>query len=307
MNLGDYRMALPIFFIHKGNSEYLKYTLAQAKHQCPESIVYLIGDPSNDTYDFVKHANIADYRDEVFSSVYEHFSSNTYEYELFCFERWFVLRNFIIQNKIAEDFLYLDSDVMLFSNVNQCAAEWRSYKMAICSPEGPEYSYFQNSAVLAEYCNFIITMYTGEKNRAKIRSKYEFYIDSPEYIGGGICDMTLLGWFAETQKEHLLDLGLINDGKTIFEHNINNADGFVLDNKRKIKKISFSKNQAFLCTSETKELIRLHAAHFQGNSKQYIPKFYTGGLYWYLVTDVVARFIAKCRVKLKREIGKFIG
>jgi hypothetical protein len=54
-------MAIPIFFVHKTNSSYLKYALKQARKFNPDSPIYLLGDESNNHYPFVIHVNIADY------------------------------------------------------------------------------------------------------------------------------------------------------------------------------------------------------------------------------------------------------
>lgn len=40
-------MAIPIFFVCKTNSSYLKYALKQARKFNPDSFIYLLGDESN--------------------------------------------------------------------------------------------------------------------------------------------------------------------------------------------------------------------------------------------------------------------
>jgi hypothetical protein len=54
-------MSLPIVIIHVNNSEYLSYSLAQAKKSNPESNIVLLGDSSNDCYKFIEHENIFNY------------------------------------------------------------------------------------------------------------------------------------------------------------------------------------------------------------------------------------------------------
>jgi hypothetical protein len=102
---------LPIVFLHNTNSDYLKYSLGQAKHSDPESRIYLIGDISNDCYDFVEHHSFSNYFQGAldFSKIYRHYNTTSYEYEIFCFQRWYILLEFLVNNQI-EKCLYVDSD-----------------------------------------------------------------------------------------------------------------------------------------------------------------------------------------------------
>ena len=54
-------MKTPILFIHKTNSFYLKYVLDHTKYFNPDSDIYLIGDSSNNKYNFINHVEIDNY------------------------------------------------------------------------------------------------------------------------------------------------------------------------------------------------------------------------------------------------------
>jgi len=115
-----------IIFIHRGANDYLKFSLAQAHKSNPLANIFLIGDNGNrNISDFVKHYNIDDYFASALKleNVYQHFSCNSVEFELFCIQRWFVLLDFIKANKI-EKFFYADSDVLIFSDL---AREWSKF------------------------------------------------------------------------------------------------------------------------------------------------------------------------------------
>ena len=90
-------MALPIIFIHKGDSFYLKYALENAKKFNPESRVILIGDKVTEYPKFVEYHEMYDYSSSAlkFKKVYKHMSTNTEAIERFCFERWFILNEFL--------------------------------------------------------------------------------------------------------------------------------------------------------------------------------------------------------------------
>ena len=297
-------MGIPIFFIHKGNSFYLKYSILQAKYQNPESKVYLLGDKSN-KYDFVEHYLICDYITDEFKKVYKHLSANDYNYELFCFERWFILRDFIKKMKIENPFIYLDSDVMTYCNYTKQFENDKNINMTICSKIGPEYSYFKTIHILSDYCNFLIDSYSNPLGLFELEKEYNEYQQSKEYIGGGICDMRLLKKYTDTIKNYVLDINYISQNNEYFDHNITNSDGFIFDKFRGIKIIKFIKGIPYLIQNSSQKKVHLLATHFQGGSKYYMPKYYTGKyniklLFVYIIDTIyVIRKIITEKIKKK--------
>ena len=76
-----------IIFIHKGDSWYLPYALHQCVKSNPSARVILLGDVANKKYNnIVEHQLIEDYSLEAdeFSKLYQHYSTSSYNYELFC-------------------------------------------------------------------------------------------------------------------------------------------------------------------------------------------------------------------------------
>jgi len=69
------RDRLHIIFVHKGNQEYLKYILNQTQKENPRVIIDLIGDESNDRYEFINHF----FLEEYFSGAKE-FAKNIFIY-----------------------------------------------------------------------------------------------------------------------------------------------------------------------------------------------------------------------------------
>src|SRR4051812_6632114 len=113
-------MGIPIIFVHKGDSFYLNFSLPQAHLSNPGSPIYLITDTKERKYDFVNYVDIADYHKKAdqFEKIYRHMSTNHYENELFCFQRWFVIEEFCKKNAIS-GFLYIDSDILLFCKTDE--------------------------------------------------------------------------------------------------------------------------------------------------------------------------------------------
>ena len=84
---------IPIVFIHKNDSFYLKDVFSQAKKF--KNNLILLGDDQNNKYDQVSHFKINNYLKSAkyFSKFYVHSSPNKFNFELFCFERWFILNS----------------------------------------------------------------------------------------------------------------------------------------------------------------------------------------------------------------------
>ena len=125
--------ALPIVFIHQTNSDYLKYSLRQAKASNPRSTVYLLGDATNATHDCVEHRQLADYSKEsdYFKRIYRHYSTQNVDYELFCFQRWFILKEFLHAHNL-QACLYLDTDTMLYADATADAAKFKQFDFTLC-------------------------------------------------------------------------------------------------------------------------------------------------------------------------------
>ena len=110
---------LPIIFVHTGNSNIISYALNQARKFNPDSEIILLGDESNSwvqKHGF-RHFNVSDYYGmaEKFNDVYVHMSPNPIGYERFCFQRWMVIKEFLDSCEEIDRFVYLDTDVLLYS------------------------------------------------------------------------------------------------------------------------------------------------------------------------------------------------
>lgn len=136
-------MAIPIFIFHKTNSSHIKYALKQARKFNPDSEIYLMGDNTNDKYDFITHVNVANYSvtADEFVKDYIHLSAGKIEYELNCFLRWFYIRDFVVQNNI-QSFICLDSDVLVFSNLTEAIEPFKNVSIANEGTGMPAFTYF---------------------------------------------------------------------------------------------------------------------------------------------------------------------
>ncbi|OHD15202.1 MAG: hypothetical protein A2086_11735 [Spirochaetes bacterium GWD1_27_9] len=301
-------MAIPIIFVHKSNSDYLKYTLSQAKYFNPESPIILIGDDTNDKYKFVKHYNINDYFESAndFASIYKHLSFNEYNYELFCFQRWFIIKDFIIKNNI-DDFLYLDSDVLLFCNINKEFVKYKSYDFTICKELSPPYTYFSSKDKLINFCEYIKSLYTDEKMHERLLKKFKKHQD--EKLSGGVCDMTAFYEYNKDFSENVFDLNKEIDG-SIFDNNFNFSEGFEIDKKFNVKKIYWKRRIPYGKRKVDNKLIKFNGLHCQGGSKNFTYIFYRGDFYFFNYLKVKLRnfyYEAKEKIKIKTVIKNILG
>lgn len=265
-------MGIPIIFVHKGDSFYLNFSLSQAHLSNPGSPVYLITDTPTPKFDFVQYVNIGDYHKEAdrFASVYRHMSTNDYNNELFCFQRWFVIREFCAKNNIT-CFLYTDSDILLYCKVDEVFPKMNSYTFTVSKKLGPQCCYFPSAEKLDDFCSFMMKLYTDPVYTQRLEKKHRHHLDNQ--LPGGVCDMTV---FYEYQLDHpaaAKDLFAIENGET-FDDNFNESDGFVMDGKT--KKIEMQNGFPYGILQKNGQKIKFNTLHFQGVAKRYIFRYYTG-------------------------------
>lgn len=262
--------AIPIVFIHRGNSLFLKYALHQARLLNPHNPIILIGDKTNALQPvFVQHYLIDNYADnaQAFQKIYQHQSPNPFDYELFCFQRWFILQQFVDRFNILQ-FVYLDSDVLLYCQVDQVMNTLKT-DMTVCKEYGPCYTFVKNAALLKDYCRFIVASFVQEQEKKMTRAFMAKFADKGT---PGLSDMVTLGAFASIN--HIDDIG--KEGLPIyFDHNINCPNVYAYNKKTSLKKIYWLNNQPHLYNIYTKQYVRSWGLHFQGGAKSLMFLFVT--------------------------------
>lgn len=262
---------LPIVFIHIDDSEYLKYTLAQARISNPAAVIYLIGDLFNDNYDFVEHHNIKNYSSEaeLFSKLYKHHSTNSYDGELFCFRRWFILKEFMEHNKIQQC-LYLDSDVLLFADIQQEDMKYRDCAFTLSFGCGQGFNIIHDAGILNEFCDFIVKCFISQ-------SFYNSLVEtSDRQFHKCLSDMVVFYEYQKRTKYKIGDISLIID-KTKHDANINLSEGF--ETEGGVKKVIWTNGTPYCREIASDSLIRFNSLHFQGKSKHLIKEHFKGSLY----------------------------
>jgi hypothetical protein len=227
---------IPVIFFHLGNSDYLPQTLAQALKY--NNRVILLGDTSNQfTNDDVEHYDHVDFKDEQleqFLKNYQHFSSNNAEFEITCIKRWFIIKNFLLRFNL-ESCVYLDSDIMAYSNFTEEMKKFAHLDAAVMYPENqPLYrwgasghsSYWTISG-LVDFCDFVLKSYTTEAGVKRLVEKWAHHLNCN--APGGICDMSLIHLFYNSRgPEHLGNLSTVHESST-YDDNLNSAENYKPD------------------------------------------------------------------------------
>jgi glycosyl transferase family 25 len=150
----------PCIFVHKGNSNYLDSVFSITRKFNPTNRLILLGDNSNKLTAKKYKIEFYPIEDYIQPIPYYHFSTNEEEYEKFCFERWFVIKNFCLAHDVRE-FIHSDSDNAFFVDVNLF-----NYTNARIGAKGrvvvPNVL-FINTIYLAKICTYYIQLFSRPK------------------------------------------------------------------------------------------------------------------------------------------------
>jgi hypothetical protein len=277
---------LPIFIVHKGSQDYL-YSAIQLSRAHGNYTVLIGSDPiagslCNGYYD-LKNTASSEYNE--FEKNYIHMSSNSYEFELLCFKRYFDLLKVAASQNI-KSFWMIDSDVILLSNLKEFTQDVlirNQFWAALSTPvqesldwaSSPHISFWTIEA-LSNFVSFLRNMYANPMIE-RLQIKYNHH--SANNLPGGICDMTALFLWQQEHRVKIFNTAQAHlDGYGLFDHNINMEGNyfpkeFVKNPLLKIKKISFSKRIYFAKPINSMTLIPVVCLHFQGSAKKFIPLF----------------------------------
>jgi hypothetical protein len=134
------KSGIPIIFYHRrfdlrihdrdyDSIGFLNVALYQARLAAPNSEIIVLTDETRPLQLGVTQAMIDEYSEsaEDFKKDYVHLSVlPSVEFELNCYLRWFVMRDFTRRHAI-QSFCYFDSDILLFAPVERFASEFRGY------------------------------------------------------------------------------------------------------------------------------------------------------------------------------------
>jgi hypothetical protein len=268
--------AIPIIFLHRSNSEYLKYTFAQAKATNPKSDIVLLGDETNNQYPFVEHYFIEDYSESAghFARVYKHLSTHSVDFELICFQRWFVLRDFMVAHGLRTC-LFLDSDTLLYTDVTQDSRKFASFDFTLSQGTSGCTFFLNRLEALSEFCAFLSDTYTNRQGYHFRKMAAHFAVLQRTGRRGGVCDMTAFQLYKEDHFGAIGEVALVVED-SVYDPAITVAvPGFEMENG--IKKIATRDGIPYGVHVKSQREIRFNSLQFQGSAtKRLMRDYYTG-------------------------------
>ncbi len=266
-------MSIPIIMFHYGYTPHLVMALAQAKATNPTSDVILLGDQSNQFLDFVQHESIDRYCTEAkqFEQIYapKHRSPNPYQYELFCFQRWLILKEFMNARGLKHC-VHIDSDVLLYTDLSAEQHKFDRFEFTTCKGSG--HTSFLKISGLEKFCQLLFATYTDESLFKEVENIVQVRNENLK-IPIGISDMMLLVLFYEKYREVIGLTSDVIDG-SVYDTRITHDQGFEMQDG--MKYIRWVNGQPVGKHLELGQDIRFNSLHFQGESKRKIGQYFTG-------------------------------
>ena len=209
-------------------------------------------------------------------------STNTFNFELSCFKRYFLLDYY---SKVFDiNYFWLsDSDLLIVSNLkylSQCLHE-QSYLAALSwQPKdtpynwaySPHLSFWTNDAI-SSFTNFLIDFY--DNIPSEIFDMWNYF--KTNQTGGGICDMTLLYVWAQNKLIYNLAKAHL-DGFPLHDHNMNSPINYMNDQFKmnpffKIKNLTNDCSKIYFHDVISRTFYQAGSLHFQGSAKIFIEQF----------------------------------
>ncbi len=263
-------MVCPVVFINQGGPgahNHLNIAVLQARWWNPETLIYVIGDaecrssmlavPGVTLVELEAYAHSG----EELRTLYQHFSPNSYAFELICLERWFVLRDFM-KEKGFERVFHLDSDVMLYAAIEEELKHYLELDFTYSWSSG--HNSFFNLEAVRQLCDWTVRTYQEENTTGRLAALYQGY--RAEGRHAGISDMSFIGELAQSGILRAQDLSNGAYGPSIYNANIKTSLGFVKVGEN--ISIEFQSDQPYGRRTPEGEQVRFATLHFQGYSKR---------------------------------------
>ncbi len=231
------------------------------------SPVVLIGDTfTQDVFPYIEHVHMSRFAKQAveFQNIYRHFSPNGPAYEMFCFMRWFILRDFMKAYGLS-NIVHLDSDVLINVNVQQEQRNWLDFGLTILRRQCAGNMFVNGTTTLDALCEIIWDLYASSDSEQRLALLYE--------RDKGICDMTTLGMICDKEPHQVGEMDGIQPDGSFWDANIKLDQGFETDSSG-VKAVRWIDGRPFCRHLASGRDIFFKSLHYQGQSKHLIePAF----------------------------------
>ena len=261
-----------IFFTHTGPIPlYLTAAILQAQTVSPNQHIILLTDQAKNPVPQALRASMAiakidDYFDSAaaFAEIFRFEGRNSYEYELWNFQRWFVIEEYARVNKVEEPLLHLDSDAFLYIGPASVIPAL-SADLSVCDVSGPQFVFMKSRRSLHRYTTFISDHFSTDEGFQQLQD----YVSKSNLSGlPHVSDMVSLGLFGETNEVE--DIGSPSRSDFQFCENIGSSQGLrmgLLGKKMRVR------NGVPSFVRLDGSLIPAGGVHLQGGNKALWPFF----------------------------------
>lgn len=275
--------------------------------QTPDSPVILLGDESNLNVPCTEHWSIQDPELgedlERFRASFQNLGDPLREtFERFCIERWFLVRN-LCRLKGWTRCLHLDSDVLLFCDVEEEAKRFQNYAMTFARWDSSRYlghcNFIQDLAALEDFCQYVLNVYETPELCEALKAK--------NLKKSGFCWISDMSLFADWSRkapyrfaffEDFYEQGFCFDPQIDQKGTVFRQTRYLPGFLRGFKKIRFQSGIPFAQMKDG-HWIPLKTIHYHGTFK-YLMADHARGVHRHFRT-----FLHQCLDKILSFPGKF--
>lgn len=250
-----------VVIIHRTSSQFhdrsAKYAIAQAI-DCGYRVI-VVSDDERMRVTGCEYYNISDFSAgaEKFAQIYRHISVNDAPYELFCFQRWFVLKE--VMEKIEHDGVWaIDSDVLVFPGLSDLR-HFANQKMWNI----PHTNFFRTAENLKFFTDFCERVFSDEELMSQISTKFT--------LQPHISDMLLFYEIGYRFPSEIPDINSFGQFLGV-DGGVKHTRGFAHVNAHKTFKFI---DRIPYCARDIGGEIRYYTMHFQGLSKPLMQVYNT--------------------------------
>ena len=277
---------IPVVTLHQYNAkpqktDYTSHAINQAEHT--GNTVYSITDygpntnPNLKNYTHIPLSELITEEYIVFNEEYIHMSTNPFNFERAAIAKFFLLKEFM-QKFNYKTIFHIDSDVLLYTNINEAYSKYDKWDFTLCSSQHCASSFFSLS-VIEKLCDGILKTYVDRERYFWYRYIVNIYKKMQENgRNGGISDMLFLEHYKNLKECNTLnhtcgEMNEVNNNCTFYFSMKHNKGGYQM--KDGIKDIIFKDKIPFCFNEELQKNIQFMSLHFLGNTKEILENYIT--------------------------------
>jgi len=231
-------------------------TLFKKNNKLTKTILIEYGTKMNINADECIYNGILDINKFEFTKNYNHYSTNSYDYELFCFLRWFIIKDYI--NSLDEEYdrIYIfDNDTLIFDNLDNYDFDMtHNPYMSYCGC--PAFTII-NKKLLNDLCDTILNIF---------KDNDEECINFSKIHAGVISDMGIFSYLHSKNKIYE-----VNEYK-FKPYFIINIGSLIINDK--LPYYNIVNNKLYIENNQSNCI----GIHFAGKNKKYIRQLYEAAI-----------------------------